>query len=52
MSFVKSSRTFPEAADIPQQIGCCIRMQPEEAVMLHKLLNQLLSVIEPDDERK
>ena len=41
-----------EAADIPQQIGCSIRMQPEEAVMLHKLLNQLLSVIETDNERK
>ena len=40
------------AAKIPMQIDGCIRMQPEDAFLLHKLLYQLLTAIGPDDERK
>lgn len=40
------------AAEIPQQIGGCLRMQPEDAFQLHRLLCKLLSAIEPDTERK
>ena len=40
------------AAKIPQQIGGCIPMQPEDAFLLHKLLYKLLHSIEPHAERE
>ena len=41
-----------DAAKIPQQIGGCIPMQPEDAFLLHKLLYKLLHSIEPHAERE
>ncbi len=40
------------AAGIPQQICGCLRMQPEDVRQLRRLLSQLLSAIEPENERK
>lgn len=42
-----------QAAEIPRQIGGCIRLEPEEALELYQLLYKLLHQIDPqDDERK
>ena len=40
-----------KAAGIPQKIGGCLRMDPEEAIVLHRLLCRLLQTMKPQDER-
>lgn len=51
-ALTETGRALQEAAaEIPQQLGQCLRMRPEDAQMLYRLLYQLLGSIEPDERK-
>ena len=42
----EGSRLRDEAVEVPQQVGSCIRLEPEEAMQLYRLLYKVLDGIQ------
>ncbi len=42
----EGSRLKNEAVEVPQQVGSCIRLEPEEAMQLYRLLYKVLDGIQ------
>lgn len=42
----EGSRLRDEAVEVPQQVGSCIRLEPEEAMQLYRLLYKVLDGID------